>query len=75
MPTGVGIKTKGHQEMMLLKASLLIGLYLGIMVDNLSIMMTQKRRRTFYMSVKGLQEVEVDVIMAMRGTMETSNLR
>ena len=61
--------------MMLLKASLLIGLYLGIMVDNLSIMMTQKRRRTFYMSVKGLQEVEVDVIMAMRGTMETSNLR
>ena len=61
--------------MKLLKVSLSTGLYLYIIVDNLSTVMTQKRRKTSYMSIKGLEEVVVDMIMAIKGIVETSNLR
>ena len=75
MPTGVGIKTRGDQEKMLLKASLSTGLYLRITVDNLFTVMNQKWRKTSCMPISGLQGVEVDEIMAMRGIMETLNSR
>ena len=75
VPIGVGMKIGGHQEKMLLKVSLSTGLYLHVNVDNLPIVMIQKRRRTSYMSIIGLQRVEVDVSIAMRGTTKTSNSR
>ena len=54
MPIGVGMKTGGDQEMMLLKASLSTGLYLGVIVDNLFIVRTQKRKMTSCMPISGL---------------------
>ena len=74
VPTGVGMKSGRDQEMKLLKASLSTGLYLYLTVDNLSTVITQKRR-TFYMPIKGLQEVVVGVIMAMKEPVEISNSR
>ena len=44
-----------NQEKMLLKASLSTGLYLRVIVDNLSIVITQKKRRTSCMQIIGLQ--------------------
>ena len=69
------MKTGGDQEKMLLKASLSTGLYMRVTVDNLSTVMIQKMRRTSCMPISNLQEVEVDEIMDMRGTVETSNSR
>ena len=65
----IGMMIYGDQEMKLLKASLLTSLYLDITVDNLSTVMTQKRRTISCMPIIGLQEVVVDVIMVMRGTL------
>ena len=64
-----------NQEMKLLKASLSIGLYLHITVDNMYTVMTQKKRKTSYMLIRGLQEMVVKVIMAIKRTEEISNLR
>ena len=61
--------------MKLLKANLSTGQYLHITVDNPSTVMTHKRMRTSYMLNIGLQEVVVDMIMVMRGTVEISSLR
>ena len=61
--------------MKLLKASLSTSLYLQITVNDLSIVMNQKRKRTSCMPIIGLQEVVVDVIRVMKRTVEISSLR
>ena len=72
MPTGLGIKTRGGQGMMLLKANLLIGLFLHITIDNLSTVMSQKRRRSLYLPIIGLQEVVAGMFETLTGMVETS---
>ena len=57
--------------MMLLKANLLTGLFLA--VDNLSIVMIQKRWKTSYLSIIGLQEVVVDMLVTMKEMVMISN--
>ena len=52
--TWVGMKTRGDQEKMLLIASMSTGLYLRVTINNLSIVMIQKRRRTFCRPISSL---------------------
>ena len=75
VPTGVGMKTGGDQEKMLIKANLSTYLYICITVDNLSTVMTQKRRKTSRMPINDLQRVEEGVSMNIKVTVGTLNLR
>ena len=59
--------------MKLFKANLLTGLFLHIIVNNLSTVMSQKRRSSLYLLTIGLQEVVAGNFVTSKGIVVISN--